>query len=40
MWDSAVPSPSAWYAPQNLEHIVDLLSLKEEDKFLPAGIKA
>ena len=30
-WDSAVPTPSRWYAPQNFEHITEILPLPEAD---------
>lgn len=30
-WDSAVPTPSPWYAPQNFEHISKILPLPVTD---------
>ena len=32
LWDSLVPGPSNWYAPQNIEHVSQSLPLPKDDQ--------
>ena len=35
LWDSAVPGPSDWYAPQNIEHVRSALPLPKPKGSMP-----
>ena len=35
LWDSAVPGPSDWYAPQNIEHVRSALPLPKPNGSMP-----
>ena len=38
LWDSNVPGASNWYAPQNVEHVLELKSMLPKDRVID-GVK-
>ena len=39
LWDGAVPGASNWYAPQNVEHVLQLKKLLPEDRWDKSALR-